>query len=81
MESILLSVVGGVIGCLLALPVHGISTGTTNFTSFSEVLFNFRITPDILFKALLYSAVVGVLGGFFPAWRAARLKLVDVLRD
>ena len=80
-ESILVAVVGGVIGCLLALPVHGISTGTTNFTSFSEVLFNFRITPDILLKAVLYSAVVGVLGGFLPALRAARLKLVEVLRD
>ena len=80
-EAILLAVLGGVIGCVLALPVHGISTGTTNFTLFTEVLFNFRITPDILLKAVLYSAVVGVLGGFFPALRAARLKLVEVLRD
>ena len=77
-EATLLAVLGGVIGCVLALPVHGISTGTTNFT---EVLFNFRITPDILLKAILYSAVVGILGGFFPALRAARLKLVEVLRD
>ena len=80
-ESTLLAVLGGLIGCVLALPVHGISTGTTNFTLFTEVLFNFRITPDILLKAVLYSAVVGVLGGFFPALRAARLKLVEVLRD
>ena len=80
-ESIVLAVLGGLIGCLLALPVHGISTGTTNFTSFTEVLFNFRITPDILLKAVLYSAVVGILGGFLPALRAARLKLVEVLRD
>ena len=80
-ESILLAVLGGLIGCVLALPVHGISTGTTNFTMFTEVLFNFRITPDILLKAVLYSAVVGILGGFFPALRAARLKLVEVLRD
>ena len=80
-ESILLAVLGGLIGCVLALPVHGISTGTTNFTMFTEVLFKFRITPDILLKAVLYSAVVGILGGFLPALRAARLKLVEVLRD
>lgn len=81
MESIVLALLGGVIGCLLALPVNGISTGTTNFATFSEVLFNFRITPTILATALAISALVGILGGFLPARRASRLKLVEVLRD
>ncbi len=81
MESIFLALLGGVIGCLLALPINGVSSGTTNFATFSEVLFNFRVTPTILAVALAISAAVGVLGGFLPALRASRLKLIEVLRD
>ena len=81
LESILITLLGGVIGCLLALPVNGISTGTTNFVSFAEVLFQFRITPKILFNAMLFAGIVGVLGGFLPAFRASRLRLIEVLRD
>lgn len=81
LEAFVLSLVGGVIGCLIALPVHGISTGTTNFSNFSEVLFNFRITPAILLTAVGFAGFVGLLGGFLPALRAARLRLVDVMRD
>ena len=80
-ESVLLALLGGVAGCLMALPVHGISTGTTNFASFSEVLFHFRITPEILFKAILFVGLVGVAGGLLPAARAARVRLIDVMRD
>ena len=53
-ESIALALVGGVIGCILALPVHGLSTGTTNFSSFSEVAFKFRITPGLLAGGLIF---------------------------
>jgi putative ABC transport system permease protein len=81
MESIVLAILGGILGCIIALPVHGISTGTTNLASFSEVLFNFRITPAILLWAVLFASLVGIIGGFLPALRAARLRLVDVLRD
>ncbi len=80
-EAILIALLGGVVGCLIALPVHGISTGTTNFASFSEVLFQFRITPSILLLAAAFAGVVGILGGFLPAVRAARLQLLEVLRD
>ena len=80
-ESILLALLGGVLGCLMALPVHGISTGTTNFASFSEVLFHFRITPEILGKAILFAGLVGIAGGLLPAARAARLQLLEVMRD
>ncbi len=80
-EAILIALLGGVVGCLIALPVHGISTGTTNFASFSEVLFQFRITPSILLLAAAFAGVVGILGGFLPALRAARLQLIEVLRD
>lgn len=80
-ESVILALAGGVLGCLMALPLHGLSTGTANFMSFSEVLFHFRITPAILLKGLAFAGVVGVMGGILPARRAAKIKLVEVLRD
>ncbi len=80
-ESVILALMGGVLGCLMALPLHGLSTGTANFLSFSEVLFHFRITPAILLRGLAFAAIVGVLGGILPARRAAKIKLVEVLRD
>jgi len=80
-ESIALAIVGGVLGCILALPVHGLSTGTTNFTSFSEVAFKFRITPALMAGGLLFSAVMGAVGGLLPAIRAARIPVARALRE
>jgi len=73
-ESILLSLAGGIIGCLLALPINGMSTGTTNWASFSEVAFSFRLTLGIHATGLIASVFLGAIGGFFPARRAARLE-------
>jgi putative ABC transport system permease protein len=80
-ESVALALVGGVLGCILALPVHGLSTGTTNFTSFSEVAFKFRITPALLAGGMLFSAVMGAVGGLLPAIRAARIPVARALRE
>ncbi len=80
-ESIALALMGGIIGCLLALPVHGISTGTTNWTSFSEVAFKFRITPTLLVGGLIFAAIMGALGGLLPAIRAARIPIARALRE
>ncbi|HEY7683264.1 MAG TPA: FtsX-like permease family protein [Gemmatimonadales bacterium] len=79
-ESALIAVVGGVIGALLALPINGLVTSTTNWASFSEIAFSFRVTPALLLAGLVFAVVMGVLGGFFPAWRAARLPVVQALR-
>jgi putative ABC transport system permease protein len=79
-ESALIAVVGGVIGALLALPVNGIVTSTTNWASFSEIAFSFRITPVLLLAGLLFAVVMGLVGGFFPAWRAARMQVVEAIR-
>jgi putative ABC transport system permease protein len=76
-----LAVIGGVIGCALALPVHGLSTGTTNFSSFSEVAFKFKITPGLLLGGLIFSAVMGAVGGLLPAIRAARIPVARALRE
>ena len=80
-ESTLLALLGGILGCVMALPLHGLSTGTANFATFTEILFNFRITPKILLQGMIFAAIVGILGGGLPALRAARIKLIDALRE
>jgi ABC-type lipoprotein release transport system permease subunit len=80
-ESIALALIGGVLGCLLALPVHGLSTGTTNFSTFSEVAFKFRITFGLFVGGLLFSACMGAIGGLLPAFRAARIPVARALRE
>jgi putative ABC transport system permease protein len=80
-ESTALALVGGLVGCVLALPVHGVSTGTTNFSSFSEVAFKFRITPLLLAGGIAFAALMGVVGGLLPAIRAARIPVARALRE
>jgi ABC-type antimicrobial peptide transport system permease subunit len=72
---------GGAIGCALGFVFNGYSAGTSNFTSFSEIVFNFRVTPDVIFWGMVFSLIVGVIGGFLPARRAASVRLIDVLRQ
>jgi ABC-type antimicrobial peptide transport system permease subunit len=79
-ESIFVALLGGALGCLLALPIHGITTSTTNFQSFSEVAFAFRVTPDALAAGMICAALLGLVGGFLPALRAARRKPAVSLR-
>ena len=79
-ESVILSLFGGVIGCLMALPLNRIVTSTTNFSSFSELAFGFRVTPDILLTGLAVAAVMGLVGGFLPALKASRQPLAAALR-
>ena len=79
-EAAVIALIGGVLGCLFALPINGIATSTTNWQSFSEVAFAFRVTPTLLLYGVIFSVVMGVVGGFFPAWRAARLAVVQALR-
>ncbi|HSJ75720.1 MAG TPA: FtsX-like permease family protein [Gemmatimonadales bacterium] len=79
-ESALIAVVGGIIGALLALPITGLVTSTTNWASFSEIAFSFRVTPALLLAGLIFAVVMGLIGGFFPARRAARQPVVQALR-
>ena len=79
-ESVIIAVIGGVVGCFLALPMNGITSSTTNFQSFSEMAFQFRITPQIMLQALIFSALLGLIGGFFPALKASRQSLSRSLR-
>jgi putative ABC transport system permease protein len=79
-EAMLLAVVGGALGLACASLMQFLSFSTTNFQSFSELAFGFRLTPAIMMKTLIFSLVMGVIGGFLPALRAARMKIVDALR-
>jgi len=81
LESLILSLIGGAIGCLLALPINGITTSTTNFQSFSELAFAFRVTPAALLAGMIFAALMGVVGGFLPALRAARQPIARTLRE
>ena len=81
-EAVLLSLVGGIFGGVIAWAAFdGYETATMNFQSFSQIAFQFAVTPALLAQALLYSIIMGLLGGFFPAWRAARLPVVTALRE
>lgn len=80
-ESVILATIGGAIGCLLAFPMNGFSTGTGQTQSFSEIAFAFRITPDIVLTGMTFAVVMGVLGGLLPALRGARLPITSALRE
>jgi putative ABC transport system permease protein len=79
-ESLLLALVGGVIGLAAASLMQTVSLSTTNFQTFSEIAFQFKLTPAIAGQTILFALGMGFVGGFIPAWRAARLKIVDCLR-
>ena len=79
-ESLLLAAVGGVIGLAAASAMQAVAVSTTNFQSFAELAFRFVLTPRIVGQSLVFALAMGVVGGFIPAWRAARLQIVDCLR-
>jgi putative ABC transport system permease protein len=80
-ESICLALLGGLLGILLALPINGFSTGVGNFTTFNETTFQFRVTPLAILLGLAFAAIIGALGGFLPAWAAARKDIVQAMRE
>ncbi len=81
LESILLSLLGGIVGCLLVLPLNDFTTGIGSFTTFSEITFDFRITPEIMLSGIIFALVMGVIGGFFPAFSAARKQILTALKQ
>jgi putative ABC transport system permease protein len=84
-EALMLCAAGGVLGVIFTFLVFQLvltkPTGTMNFRTFSEVLFNFRMTPPLIAGGIAFSLAMGIFGGFFPAWRAARLKITSALRE
>jgi putative ABC transport system permease protein len=80
LESLALAVAAGALGVILALPINGFSTSFGNFVTFSTMAFAFRVTPAVVLQALLFAAVMGVLGGWLPARQAMKMQVVEALR-
>jgi putative ABC transport system permease protein len=80
-ESVLLSLLGAAVGIVLMLPFNGMTTGTSNAVTFSEIVFSLRMTPQVVGYAILFAVIMGSLGGIFPAWLAARRDILAALRD
>ena len=81
LESLFLGLVGGVIGIVAASLMQLITISTMNWQTFAELAFSFTLTFDIVWKSLLFSVIMGLVGGVLPSFRAARLNIVDALRS
>jgi len=80
LESIFLALVGGAIGAVASLGMGLVSFSMVNFASWSEIVFSFEPKPEILINSLVFAAVMGILGGFPPARRAAKLSPIEAMR-
>jgi len=80
-EALLISLVGGLLGCLVVLPLNGFTTGTINWQTFSHLAFAFKVTPDLLLAGVAFALLMGLVGGVPPAVRAARLPVAVALRE
>jgi len=80
LESLMLSLLGAAVGILLMLPFNGMSTGIGNALTFSETVFSLHLTVRVLVTAVIFALVMGLLGGFAPAWQAARQEILASLR-
>ncbi|MFN0180893.1 MAG: ABC transporter permease [Gemmatimonadales bacterium] len=81
LEAVFIAALGGALGCLMTLPINGLVTSTTNWSSFSEVAFAFRITPGLLLNGMIFAVAMGVIGGLLPARHAAKQQVVEALRQ
>lgn len=79
-EAFVISIAGGIIGLIGASFLRFVEVSTVNFNTFSELAFNFRLDVQTMISAILFAVVMGFLGGFLPAVRASRLKIVESLR-
>lgn len=80
LEALLLGLIGGVVGLIGASVMQALTISTTNFQTFAEIAFSFTLTPRIVVVSLIFALGMGFVGGFLPAARAARMKIVDALR-
>jgi len=81
LESLLLSLIGGIIACLIVLPLNNVTTGLGNFVTFSETSFNFRVGPEIMAIGIVFALVLGAVGGLLPARQAAKKEILTALRE
>ena len=81
LEAVLLSLLGAAVGIVLMLPFNGMTTGTQNQVTFSEVVFGLQMTPAVVVSAIIFALIMGLFGGIFPAWHASRREILAALRD
>ncbi len=81
LESIFLSILGGIIGCLLVLPLNNVNTAIGSFVTFSEISFDFHVSPKIMLYGVLFAMFMGAVGGLLPAASAARKQILTALRQ
>jgi len=81
LEALLLSFLGAIVGIILMLPFNGMTTGTQNQVTFSEVVFGLQMTPGVVAAAIIFALFMGLFGGIFPAWHASRREILAALRD
>ena len=79
-EAILLTALGGLLGAGLSRLFNGIHTGTVNMNTWSDVSYAFAVTPDLMIQGVAFSVLMGVAGGFLPAWRASRIPVTEAMR-
>jgi putative ABC transport system permease protein len=80
-ESLFLGLIGGIVGVAGGSLLQLVTISTLNWTTFSELAFGFELTPFIVASTMTFAVAMGFVGGLLPAWRAARLKIVDALRE
>lgn len=80
-ESLFISFLGGLVGCIAVIPINGYSTSTINWATFSNIAFAFQITPQLLGEGIIFSFLMGLIGGLPPSIRAARMPVVVALRE
>lgn len=80
-ESVLLALLGAVVGLILMMPFNGLTTGTGNAMTFSETVFSIRITMGVMVVAIAFAVSMGLFGGIAPAWHASRREILAALRD
>ena len=79
-ESVLISIIGGILGCILVLPLNGYQAATMNWDTFSHLGFSLKLTPVMMISGIVFAVFMGFLGGLIPATHAARKSIVNTLR-
>lgn len=80
-EGALLALIGGVVGCAIASLWNGYTTATMGFETFSEIVFEFTVTPRLMGEGLIFAVIVGLMGSLLPSVRASRLPVIDALKS
>ena len=80
-EGILLTLLGGLLGSALSLLFNGTRTGSVNMNTWSDVSYAFAVTPGLMAQGVAFSILMGLVGGFLPAWRASRIPITEAMRS